>query len=210
MKIKYQRTSTIKQHGERFKTDKNNYDLVLFDKGVSGTKPFAERTESKKIIEFVESGRVEELVVEELRDIGRNMVDTINTLDFFEKHKINVVVRSLGNLSSRVEGEGGEGGEGGKKNEIWSLITSVMSSLYQMELENLKMRTNAGREAYLMNGGVLGRKKGTNESVKEFLDKPKSKMIISLLEKKKSVRDIAGRLGVSDKTVTKVRKYYNV
>ena len=54
------------------------------------------------------------------------------------------------------------------------------------------MRTNAGREAYLMNGGVLGRKKGTNESIKEFLDKPKSKMIISLLEKKKSVRDIEG------------------
>jgi len=183
MKIKYQRTSTVSQHGERFKTDKNNYDLVLFDKGVSGTKPFAERTESKKIIELVESGRVEELVVEELRDIGRNMVDTINTLDFFDKHKINVVVRSLGNLSSRA---------GEKKNEIWSLITSVMSSLYQMELENLKMRTNAGREAYLMNGGVLGRKKGTNESIKEFLDKPKSKMIISLLEKKKSVRDIEG------------------
>ena len=129
MKIKYQRTSTVSQHGERFKTDKNNYDLVLFDKGVSGTKPFAERTESKKIIELVESGRVEELVVEELRDIGRNMVDTINTLDFFDKHKINVVVRSLGNLSSRA---------GEKKNEIWSLITSVMSSLYQMELENLK------------------------------------------------------------------------
>jgi len=199
MKIKYQRTSTANQHGERFKTDKNNYDLVLFDKGVSGTKPFAERTESKKIIELVESGRVEELVVEELRDVGRNMVDTINTLDFFDKHKINVVVRSLGNLSSRA---------GEKKNEIWSLITSVMSSLYQMELENLKMRTNAGREAYLMNGGVLGRKKGTNESIKEFLDKPKSKMIISLLEKKKSVRDIAGRLGISDKTVTKVRKLY--
>ena len=130
------------------------------------------------------------------------MVDTINTLDFLDKHKINVVVRSLGNLSSRV------GGKGGNKNEIWSLITSVMSSLYQMELENLKMRTNAGREAYLMNGGVLGRKKGTNESIKEFLDKPKSKMIISLLEKKKSVRDIAGRLGISDKTVTKVRKFY--
>ena len=199
MKIKYQRTSTVSQHGERFKTDKNNYDLVLFDKGVSGTKPFAERTESKKIIELVESGRVEELVVEELRDIGRNMVDTINTLDFFEKYNINVMVRSLGNLSSRV---------GDKPNEIWSLITSVMSSLYQMELENLKMRTNAGREAYLMNGGVLGRKKGTNESIKEFLDKPKSKMIISLLEKKKSVRDIAGRLGISDKTVTKVRKLY--
>ena len=130
------------------------------------------------------------------------MVDTINTLDFLDKHKIIVVVRSLGNLSSRV------GEKGGKKNEIWSLITSVMSSLYQMELENLKMRTNAGKEAYLMNGGVLGRKKGTNESIKEFLDKPKSKMIISLLNKGKTTRDIAGRLGVSDKTVSKVRSYY--
>jgi hypothetical protein len=77
-----------------------------------------------------------------------------------------------------------------------------------MELENLKFRTKMGRDIYLMNGGILGRKVGTNESVKEFLSKPKSKEIISLLNKGKSTRDISSRLEVSLNLVVKVRKYY--
>lgn len=199
MKIKYQRTSTSNQHGNRFQLDKGSYDAVFFDKGVSGTKPFKERTEASKIAELVETGDVSELHVEEIRDIGRNMVDTINTLAWLDEHHVTVVIRSMGNLASRVDG---------KRNEIWSLITSVMGSLYQMELENLKARTEMGRLAYLNSGGTLGRKRGSNESVKQFLEKEKSQQVISLLDKGKSVRDISGRLGVSLNLVVKVRKHY--
>jgi DNA invertase Pin-like site-specific DNA recombinase len=199
MRIKYQRTSTIAQHGNRFEKDTNKYDLVLFDKGISGITEFKTRTNGKKIVELVESGKLKELVVEELRDIGRNMVDTINTLAWLDKHEVKVVIRSMGNLCSRVNG---------KKNEIWQLISSVMSSLYSMELENLKIRTEMGRKVYIMNGGRLGREHGTNETIKDFLSKPKSKEIASLLNKGKTVRDIAGRLNVSLNLVVKVRKYY--
>ena len=200
MRIKYQRTSTIQQHGKRFETDRNHYDLILFDQGISGTKAFKTRTQAKKVVDLVEKGVLKELVVEEIRDIGRNMVDTINTLDWLEKNEVTVVIRSLGNLSSRVNG---------KRNEIWGLITSIMSSLYAMELENLKIRTKMGREIYLKNGGRLGRETGTNESIKDFLNKPKSKEIVSLLNKGKTVRDIAARLEVSLNLVVKVRKHYN-
>lgn len=201
MKIKYQRTSTTQQHGNRFKLDKGSYDAVYFDQGVSGTKPFKERTQASKIVELVESGSVDEIHVEEIRDIGRNMVDTINTLDWLDQNQVTVVIRSMGNLASRVDG---------KRNEIWSLITSVMGSLYQMELENLKARTEMGRLAYLNAGGTLGRKRGSNETIKQFLEKEKSQQIISLLDRGKSVRDISGRLGVSLNLVVKVRKHYLV
>lgn len=199
MKVKYQRTSSSHQHGKRFDKDINHYDLVLFDQGVSGTTEFKSRTQAKKIVELVEAGKLKELIVEELRDIGRNMVDTINTLDWLDKHEVNVVIRSMGNVCSRVQG---------KRNEIWGLISSVMSSLYASELENLRIRTEMGRKVYVMNGGRLGRDKGTNESVKDFMNKPKSKEIASLLSKGKTVRDIAGRLDVSLNLVVKVRKYY--
>ncbi len=199
MKIKYQRTSTLQQHGNRFDTDTNKYDLVLFDQGVSGTKEFGSRTHGKKVIDLATEGKLKELVVEEIRDIGRNMVDTINTLDFLDKHEVNVVIRSMGNLCSRANG---------KRNEIWTLITATMSSLYQMELENLKIRTEMGRQAYLNNGGVLGRAKGTNETIKEFMAKPRTKEIISLLNKGKTVRDIASRLGTSYNLVIKVRRHH--
>ena len=83
-----------------------------------------------------------------------------------------------------------------------------MSSLYELERENILERTEMGRKMYVMNGGKLGRKVGSVENRKEFLQKDKTKKIVSLLEKGKSVRDISGRLGVSTKTIVKVRKYW--
>ena len=197
MKVKYQRTSTMEQHGERFGMDVNGYDLILFDRGISGTKPFRERTNGMKIITLVEEGRLKELVVPELRDIGRNTYDTISVLDYMEKHNVIVTIQSLGNLQSIIDG---------KKNPLWTLISSIMSSLYQMELENLKLRTHMGRQSYLMRGGKLGRKLGSNENVTTFMNKPKSQEIVSLLNRGKSVRDVCGRLGVSPNLVTKVRR----
>ena len=104
----------------------------------------------------------------------------------------------MGNLQSIVND---------KKNPIWNLITSVMSSLYELERNQILERTEMGRKMYVMNGGKLGRKLGSNENIKTFMDKSKSKHIVSLLDKGKSVRDICGRLGVSPKTVVKVRKF---
>jgi DNA invertase Pin-like site-specific DNA recombinase len=198
LRIKYQRTSTAQQHGERFKTDTTPYNKVFFDQGISGTKPFMERTEAKKVVELVNQGIVEELHVEEIRDIGRNMVDTINTLDWLDKNNVTVVIRSMGNLCSRVNG---------KRNEIWTLITATMSSLYQMELENLKIRTKMGLQAYLLRPDAkIGRPKHTTETEKTFLEKAKSKEILSLLGKGKSLRDIAGRTNCSINLVVKVKR----
>ena len=198
MKVKYNRTSTIQQEGKRFDLDKNEYDLTLFDKGVSGKIPFSERTEGNKLTQLVNDGKVSEVVVEELSRLGRNTIDTLTTLKFFEDNGVNVVVKSMGNLQSMVNE---------KKNPIWNLITSVMSSLYELERENILERTEMGRKMYVMNGGKLGRKVGTTENRSDFLKKEKTQKIVSLLEKGKSVRDISGRLGVSTKTVVKVRKY---
>jgi DNA invertase Pin-like site-specific DNA recombinase len=198
MKVKYNRTSTIQQEGKRFDLDKNEYDLTLFDKGVSGKIPFSERTEGNKLTQLVNDGKVSEVVVEELSRLGRNTIDTLTTLKLFEDNEVNVIVKSMGNLQSMVNG---------KKNPIWNLITSVMSSLYELERENILERTEMGRKMYVMNGGKLGRKIGTKENRSDFLKKEKTQKIISLLEKGKSVRDISGRLGVSTKTVVKVRKY---
>lgn len=198
MRIKYNRTSTISQEGERFKLDKENYDLTLFDRGVSGKIPFLKRENGKKIFELVSENKVKEIVVEDLSKLGRNTLDTLTTLKWLENNNVNVVVKGMGNLQSHVNG---------KKNPIWNLITSMMSSLYEMERENILERTEMGRKIFVLNGGKLGRKTGTTENRNDFLEKDKTKKIISLLKKGKSVRDISVREGVSSKTIVKVRKY---
>jgi len=197
MKIKYNRTSTLNQTGERYKLDEDGYDLTLFDKGVSGKVPFKEREKGRVLVELIEKGEVDTIVVEELSRLGRNTVDVLTTLQWLEEKGVNVVVRGMGNLQSQVDG---------KKNPIWNLITSVMSSLYELEREQIKERTEMGRKMYVINGGKLGRRTGSNENLQSFLQKPKVKQIQSLLEKGKSVRDICGRLEVSPTTVVKVKK----
>ena len=197
MKVKYNRTSTLNQTGERYKLDEDGYDLTLFDKGVSGKVPFKEREKGRVLVELIEKGEVETIVVEELSRLGRNTVDVLTTLQWLEEKGVNVVVRGMGNLQSHIDG---------RKNPIWNLITSVMSSLYELEREQIKERTEMGRKMYVINGGKLGRRTGSNENIQSFLQKPKVRQIQSLLEKGKSVRDICGRLEVSPTTVVKVKK----
>ena len=193
MKIKYNRVSTIQQTGERFKVDENGYDKTILDK-VSGTVPFSDRDGGKEIQQLVGKGELTEIVVEELSRLGRNTGDVITTLEWLDENEVNVVVRNIG-LESRPNE---------KRNPIWKMITSVMSSLYEMELENIKERTHYGRVMYVKNGGKLGRPDGTKENRRTFLNKPKSKEILKYLEMDLSYREISRLVGCSVTTVGKV------
>jgi DNA invertase Pin-like site-specific DNA recombinase len=163
---------------------------------VSGNVNFFERENGKKIKDLVEKGKVSELVTEELSRLGRSTGDVISTLDYLDNHKVNVFVRNIG-LYSRPNGE---------KNPIWKIITSVMSSLNEMELENIKERTRVGQIVYVNNGGRLGRPLGTKTTDSEFLKKEKTKKVISYLKKDYTIREISKICGVSGGLVLKVKK----
>lgn len=195
MRIKYNRVSTLQQSGNRFSIDEEIYDLTLLDK-VSGSVPFKERPMGKKIVQLVEEGKLSELVTEDFSRLGRNTGDVIKTLEWLEEHEVNVNVRNNG-LQSRPNG---------KKNPIWKMISSVMSSLYEMELENIKERTSSGRAVYVQKGGILGRPEGSGESERKFIEKEKSKEIIKYLNKKRTVREISKCTNASNKTVIKTRR----
>jgi len=194
MKVKYNRVSTLQQTGDRFSIDKENYDLVLFDK-VSGTIPFNERPKGIELVNLIKNNKVSELVVEEFSRLGRNTGDVIRTLEWLDENEVNVVIRNLG-LQSRPNG---------KKNPIWKMISSVMSSLYEMELENIKERTMVGRQVYVQKGGKLGRPDGTSESTKQFLSKPKNQEIVKLLQRGLKYSEIQKILGCSPNLIRKVK-----
>jgi DNA invertase Pin-like site-specific DNA recombinase len=198
MKIKYNRVSTIQQSGERFTLDKNQYDLVLFDK-ISGSVPFKERKKGIELTNLITEGKVSELVVEEFSRLGRNTGDVIRTLEWLEDNEVNVVVLNNG-LQSRPNG---------KKNPIWKMISSVMSSLYEMELENIKERTTMGRLVYVQNGGVLGRPSNTNESKSHFLNKDKPQQIVKLLERGLRYSEIQKVVKCSPNLIRKVKDIAN-
>ena len=183
------------QTGDRFTSDTEHYDLVLLDK-VSGSVSFDEREQGKKLFNLIREGKVKEVVVEELSRLGRNTGDVIKTLEKFDELNVNVVIRNLG-IQSRPNG---------KKNPIWKMISSVLSSMYEMELENIKERTSVGRQVFVQNGGRLGRPQGTSEGEKRFLEKPLTKKIIGKITEGRSVIEISKYLDCSSTTVVKTRK----
>ena len=197
MIIKYNRTSTINQKGERFKLDKDNYDLTINDFGVSGKIPFNKREGGYKLIELVKEGKVTKIVFEDLSRCGRTLKDSINTLDYFFENGVIIKVRNIGIESHTPNGE---------KNPMWNIVTSILSSVYEMERERILEITEMGRKQYVLNGGKLGRKVGSMEDKMVFERKPQTKSIMKLLKMGKSNRDIIGRLNCSPKTITKVRK----
>ena len=195
MRVKYNRISTLGQTGNRFTVDKDKYDLTLLDR-VSGTVPFKDRPKGKELTKLIEEGKVSELVVEEFSRLGRNTGDVINNLQWLEDKGVNVVVRNIG-LQSRPNG---------LKNPIWNMISAVMSSLYEMELENIKERTMVGRQVYVQNGGRLGRPDGSRETETEFLKKEQTQKIIKSLKKGLTVREICKVVDCSNKTVLKTKR----
>jgi DNA invertase Pin-like site-specific DNA recombinase len=195
MRVKYNRVSTLQQTGNRFEADTDHYDLTLMDK-VSGTLKFKDRPEASKLSKMIEDGLVKDLVVEELSRLGRSMGDVISTLEWLEKHEVNVTVRNLG-IQSRPQNQ---------RNLIWGILTATLAGLYSLELENIKTRTSTGRMVFVQKGGRLGRPNGTNESEKKFLEKETTQKVIRLLNRGRSIREISSHLNTSTSTVLKAKK----
>ncbi len=195
MRVKYNRVSTLQQSGDRFSVDEKKYDLVLLDK-ISGSVPFKDRPKGKEIVRLVEQGMISEIITEEFSRLGRNTGDVIQTLEWLEENEVNVFVLNI-SLQSRPEG---------KKNPIWKMISSIMSSLYEMELENIKERTAMGRQVYIQRGGKLGRPIGSNESERQYLQKEKTQNILKLLNKGRTTREISAITKSSYKTVLKAKR----
>src|ERR1035437_508602 len=195
MKIKYNRLSSLSQSGNRLTIDQNKYDLVLLDR-ISGSVCFMDRPKGKELSTLVNDGKVKELVVEEFSRLGRNTGDVIRTLEWLEEQKVNVLVRNIG-LQSRPTGT---------LNPIWKMISSVMSSMYEAELENIKSRTAAGRMGFVERGGLLGRKSRSNENEADFLKKEQIQQITKARRKRLSIRNICKVVGCSNQTVLKTKK----
>ena len=193
LNIKYNRVSTMKQSGERFKDDSATYDLTLFDK-VSGSVPFNKRPEGAKLVKLIQEGKVARVVVEEISRLGRNVIDVSETLKFLEEYKVNLNIRNMG-IESMVEG---------KPNPTFRLILQIMASISEMEKEHIKERTAQGRAVAVAKGVKMGRKEGTKETKAEFLNKHKYAVRL-LKESDFSIRDIARLEKLAPSTIQRLK-----
>jgi len=191
-KARYNRISTINQNIER-QLIKQNPDEVLYNDVVSGSKPFRERDGGERLINDVQDGTVNFVVVSSIDRLGRNLHDIINTLELFKKNNVVVRVDNLG-LESIVNG---------KKNPTFDLIISVMANVAVMERETMLERQREGIAIAKAKGTYKGRVRGSTESKEDVLSKYKP--VVKLLNENFSLRKTAKLADVSLGTVQKVK-----
>ncbi len=182
-------------------------DETLFIDVISGSIPFAERPEGKKLIEAVEAVENESikyLTFHDLSRAGRSTIDVLTTLNFFQSKGVIVKIDNLG-LESMVNG---------KVNPIFNLITTVLSEINSLERTTLLERQAEGVYQAKLRNVYKGRVKGTTDSPEKTLETHKRTIKALKSNPTLSLRDIAKLASdadykVSANTVKKVKAILN-
>lgn len=194
MKARYIRISSLSQNEARQIARAHNDELLFIDK-ISGAVPFAKRPQAMTLLDEIKNKNIDYLSVSSIDRLGRSTIDILETIKILTELNVNLKVEDLG-LESLINN---------KPNPTFSLISTVMANLSELERNTLRSRQEEGIAEAKKRGGVYnGRMKGTVESKEQVLGKYKE--VVRYLKMNKSLRDIASRCNVSLGTVQKVKK----
>ena len=118
MKVYYLRVSTLEQNTARQQEDIIEGCKVFEDK-ISGSIPFAERTEGRNIVNLIKQRQINTIYVHSIDRLGRNSLDILQTIQFFNEYEVNLISKKEG-LQTFIDG---------KPNAIASLMIGILSTL---------------------------------------------------------------------------------
>lgn len=201
--IIYGRVSTDKQDYDRQVNELTNYaqrndiEIVrVFTDVTSGKSKAKDRKAAKEMFEFIESEKVDTVLVSELSRLGRSAIDVQNNIHtLVYELELNLYIHQQG-MNAR--------GLKGKVNSTFKLITDVLANVAQMEREQISERVKSGLQEAKRKGKKLGRPKGSTQDTKQLLSKyPK---VQRELRNGLSLRKVSKLCEVSVNTVIKVQK----
>ena len=175
---KYIRCSTTEQNTARQEVNSSKFDYVFIDK-CSGTIKLTERKEGKKLIAAIESGLVDEVHINSICRLGRNLIDCLVTLEYLDEKKISLFVENIGMYSMIA----------GKPNPTFKMIVTILSHISALEIQFLRERQKSGIEAAKLRGTYTGRLYGTKMTQEMFLTKYKK--VVRELKNGESIRRAA-------------------
>lgn len=199
MNILYTRVSSIEQKSERQLLNSKDFDLVIEDK-CSGATPFFERDGGKKIEKLITTKKATKISVHQIDRLGRNLLDILNTISFFNEKGICVdfVQQGIKTLN-----------DDGTENPISKMIISILGVVAEMERNLIKERQFEGIAIAKASGVYKGRKKNTTESNLDFLKKPKVKKAIEYLNNGMKGVEVQKLVSLHPNTITKIKKIYS-
>lgn len=196
MNILYTRVSSIEQNSERQLLNAKGFDVVIEDK-CSGATPFFEREGGKKIIKLIATKKASKISVHQIDRLGRNLLDILNTISFFNEKGICIdfVQQGIKTLN-----------DDGTENPISKMIISILGVVAEMERNLIRERQAEGIAIAKASGVYKGRKKGATESNLDFLNKPKVKKAIEYLNKGNKGVEVQKLVNIHPNTITKIKK----
>lgn len=196
MKILYTRVSCLDQRLDRQKVNEKDFQLVVEDK-CSGAVPFFERQGGMEIKKLIDKAGLTSLSVVSIDRLGRDLRDIINTIHFFNEHKITIhfINQGLTTLDSN-----------GKENPISKMMISILGIVGEMERTQIRERQLEGIKLAKLRGAYKGRSKNSSEDTLTFLSKEKNKKALEYLKKGYKANEAAKLADVHINTITKIKK----
>lgn len=174
---------------------KMEYDVVAeFSEKISGAKKIAERQALTELLAYVDSHKVDKVLVFECSRLSRRAIDFLSVIEHFNARKVSVYI-----LQNRLETLM----EDGSINPTTQLILGIMGQFNSMERSLIRSRMESGYNHFRLNGGKVGRKEGyrkTDEQMKRQYTKE-----IQLLRKGLSLRNIRAITSTSINTLRKLK-----
>lgn len=204
----YSRVSskTDRQNTQRQIDDLNKFAFAkgyeirnTYEEHISGAKKNEERSILLECLDYCINNNIDCLLLSELSRLGRSTLQVLKSLEILHEAKVNVYIQNLG-LYTLLDNK--------EINPIASIMVTVMAEMANIERTNIVYRLNSGRQAYIKQGGTLGRKKGSCKSTET--KKEEYKNVITLLKKNISIRNTAKLTNLSISTVQRVKKEFNI
>lgn len=176
--------------------DSMNLEIVsVFAEKVSGAKKNHERPQLMKMVEFVNSNRIEKILVTELSRLGRDPLQILQTIEILNQNKISLFIQNY-NIETLTPDK--------EINPMSQFLITILAEIARMERRSIENRLSSGYQNYRNNGGKVGRRKGYRKSEEEMMAQYTEE--IKMLKKGYSYQHISQITMTNKNTLTKLKR----
>ena len=135
--------------------NKMGYELVgVYEEKVSGFKKNEDRPIFSKMLDDIEKGFIDRILVWELSRIGRSVIQSLQNIQLLSDKKVSIYIKNF-NLETLNEDK--------TPNALSMFMVQILFSVANMEAQLTKSRMVSGYRNHIKNGGKVGRKMGSIE-----------------------------------------------
>ena len=198
----YARVSTNGQDYERQLDElrsyaaRMGYEIVCeFSEKISGAKKIEEREALSGLLGYVESNKVDKILIYECSRLSRRAVDFLSVIERLTEQGVSVYIHQNGLETLQPDG---------KPNPIAQLVLGVLAQFNSMERSLIRSRMESGYNHYRATGGKVGRKPGYRKTDQKMKEKYAEEL--RLLRKGYSLANVSKLTGTAINTLRKVKR----